>query len=225
MKKLNDKEIKQKTIFVDCFNTIILRNTKNNIIFKKWAQGLSIKFNIPWKTLYKKYKSINLKLCFYKIFTKFILQENFDIILRKMHCKLVKKYKDLDLEEFVTYAKNIYIEKEKETHTTDKTFIELLRRLKNDGAKIYVVSDFYCQSSIIKKWLNNLEIDDIFEEVFSSCDFDKEKSTAGLYKYLKKYLNIDGSDILMIGDNIWSDVFMAKLCGLNSQKINHTKEK
>lgn len=225
MSKLLNKEIKQNVIFVDCFNTIILRKTNKRDIFKCWAKNLSATFNVPWKVLYKTYKRENFKLCFKKVFKNFVLQEQFNKVLTKMHNQLQKKHFLLDLPEFIEEATKSYINSEMQVHTYNNNFINFLREQKNNNKKIYIVSDFYCPGDVILTWIKNLEIDDVFDDVFSSHNYNKEKSTTGFYKQLLKDLNYNAKDVLMLGDNLWSDVFMARLCGLHAKRVNNKKVK
>jgi len=213
-----DKNI--NTIFVDCFNTIIFRTTKRNCIFKNWAQELSEKININAKTIYKTYKKTNFGLCFKKLFTTFTLQEEFDVVLTKMYYKLAKKHNWLELSSFVKLAKEIYIKKELNSFKVNENLISFLQTEKNAGKKIYLVSDFYCKSDIFKFWFNNLNILNLFDNVFSSADFNKEKATTKVYKHLLKTLHLNPKQVIMYGDNVWSDVMMAKACGLNAKRIN-----
>ena len=219
MNNFDKFDIDKKIIFVDCFNTVVLRNKSRNCVFKNWAIDASKFLGISWKNFYKVYKKVNFWLCFRKIFSRFVLQEKFSVVLDKMYYKLLKRYRDLDKTKFLSTALNCYIKSEMESHKVCQEFVDFLKKLKNNGAKIYIVSDFYCNSSDIEKWIKNLRIDDLFAKIFSSCDYEKEKSTCGLYKKLLQELNIDKRDVVMIGDNIWSDVLMARLCGIKAFRI------
>ncbi len=221
-RKTKALSLQQETIFVDCFNTIILRQVNKNLVFKDWAKALERIYQIKWQRFYRSYQRINFWLCLKKIFKKFILQENFDLVLKKMYENLFKGRTE-KVEDFITVAKNLYIEEEQKIHFVNNRFIDFLRKQKELGKKIYIVSDFYCSANEIQIWIRNLKIDDIFAAVFSSSDFGKEKSTRGLYKVLLKKLNLTPQDVMMIGDNFWSDYLMAKTCGLSAKIINNKK--
>ena len=219
MNNFFENEIKQNVFFVDCFNTVIHRKIKTNQIFKNWADELSAKYNFSGKLIYKTYKKVNFKLCFKKIFAGFILQEQFTEVLKQMFFKLFHHGSKVELKIFIETALSIYETEESKVHYVNPKFIDFLKRAKENGKKIYIVSDFYCPSKSIHHWLDQLNIDEIFDDVFSSCDYKKEKSTKGLYKLLIKKLSLNKKDIIMFGDNSWSDVFMAKACGLAAKKI------
>lgn len=214
-----NKNNNKNTIFVDCFNTIIFRKIKKNLVFKNWATAVSNMFNIKAKIFYKTYKQTNFKLCFKKLFTSFTLQEDFDSVLTKMYQKLVKRYNWLEQSNFIDVAKKIYINKELENFKVNENLLAFLQAEKNKGKNIYLVSDFYYKSDIFKFWFNKLNILHIFDKIFSSADFNKEKATTKIYKHLLKTLSLNPKEVIMYGDNVWSDVMMAKLCGLNAKRI------
>lgn len=213
------KENNIKTIFVDCFDTIVFRNISKKDVFKKWAQELSAKYNIPWKTIYSKYNKTNFNLCFKKLFTTLTLQENFEIVLDKLYQKLSKKFTNLQKEDFISSATKIYFQKELDCFGINKQMVDFLKQQKLEGKKIYLVSDFYCKSDVISKWFENLKIKEIFDDIFSSSDFNKEKATTKLYKKLLMQLQLNPQEVKMHGDNLWSDVMMAKACHLNAKRI------
>lgn len=210
-------------VFVDCFSTIIFRKVKGKKVFKLWAEELSNKLNIPWKKIYKTYTKTNFALCFKKLFTSFTLQENFKVVLQKMFHKLVKKYDYLDEQDFIKFAEDCYIKTELKCFEVSQDMINFLKHEKSNGKKIYLVSDFYCKSDVLKYWFKELDIIDIFDELYSSSDFDKEKATTKLYKYLIKLLQLNPKNITMYGDNLWSDVLMAKMCKLNAKRIKNNR--
>lgn len=213
------------TIFVDCFDTIVFRNTKKNEVFKNWAKDLSIKYNIPWKVIYKKYKRINFKMCFKKLITTLTLQENFEVVLDNLYSRIIKKYPNIKKEDFINSAQEVYFQKELDCFHLNKNMIKFLNQQKSEGKKIYLVSDFYCKSEMITKWLSKLKILDIFTQIFSSSDFNKEKATTKIYKHLISLLNLNPRNIIMFGDNLWSDVMMARRCKLNAKRVKKFRRK
>ena len=219
MSKRKSKE--HNIIFVDCFNTIILRRKSNKAIIVEWAKRISQKYNIEYKKFYRTYNKINFKLSLKKVFVCGAFEECIKAVLTKIYFKFSKYFSLYSLKDFIKTSQDIYSEEEMRCHFVNEDFIAFLRAEKSKGKKIYVVSDFYCSASIIKNWLNNLGIIEIFDDVFSSCDFEKEKMTTKLYKYLLDRLNIKASDVMMYGDNIWSDYYMAKRSGLNAKRVKY----
>ncbi|MBP5444480.1 MAG: HAD family hydrolase [Treponema sp.] len=215
----DDFNITQEIIFVDCFNTLIFRKSTDSEIIKAWDMELSQKFNIPAKKIYRSYKNINFRLCFSKFFREGALIESFETVIKKMIMKFQEKYPSLNSDEFKNFALEIYIKKESMVHFVKEDFIVFLRKQKEEGKKIFIVSDFYCTSSVISTWLESLGIDDLFTQVFSSCDYNKEKATGKLYRFLLGELKVNPNNIIMLGDNLWSDVFMARYNKLKAKCI------
>ena len=207
------------TVFVDCFNTIIFRKVKTKEVFIQWAKKLEQVYNINWKIIYKKYNSINFDLCFKKLFTSFTLQEQFDIVLENLFIKLSKQHKLINIKEFVSTATKLYVKTELEKFYLNMNLINYLKAAKSSGKKIYVVSDFYCKSHILSEWFNSLNIYHIFDKIYSSSDFEKEKATCKIYKHLLNALQLNPKNVIMLGDNLWSDIIMAKCCKLNVKRI------
>jgi FMN phosphatase YigB (HAD superfamily) len=196
-------------------------------VFKLWAKDVGEKHNIPWKNFYKKYKHLNWWLSFKKIFSSGTLQEHFNIVLQRTIVSLKKKYAHIKVDEFLESASASYIEKELTSFEINKEMVDFLIEEKSKGTKIYLVSDFYCDSKTLSYWLEKLNVLNLFDDVFSSCDFDKEKATRKIYKYLIKKMYLNPKSITMYGDNLWSDILMARSCGLTAYriKISTTKEK
>lgn len=216
---MSNSQTEINTIFVDCFNTIIFRKTKTKEIFIQWAKKLEAFYKINWKVIYRKYRNINFKLCFKKLFTTFTLQEQFDTVLVNLLNELSKKHTIHNSSEFVSNATNLYIKTELENFYINQNMIDYLKQEKSNGKKIYVVSDFYCKSNVLYKWFTSLNIHHIFDNIFSSSDFEKEKATSKIYKHLLTTLNLNPKNVIMFGDNLWSDVIMAKKCKLNAKII------
>lgn len=208
------------TIFVDCFDTIIFRKMKSKEIFKTWAKELSSNYNMPWKVIYKTYSRCNFNMCVKGIFSHFNLIANFNNVVTKMYTKLHKTRPSIS-SQFVDDAISKYCQIELNNFIVNENIINFLRTEKQNGKSIYLVSDFYCKSDVLKMWFNELNISNIFDEIFSSSDFDKEKATTRLYVHLINLLNLNPKSITMYGDNPWSDILMSKMCKLNAKRIKN----
>lgn len=212
------KDICQNTVFVDCFDTLIFRDVKASKVFRLWAEKLSIKYGISASKIYKTYTRTNVIMCIKKIFKSFTLQENFKVVISRFYNCLLKKFPELP-ETFIDDAINFYVATELEHFTVNDDMVNFLKEEKKSGKSIYLVSDFYCKTDIFKKWFESLGIFNLFDKLFSSSDFNKEKATSKIYKHLLKELNLKPETITMYGDNVWSDIIVARLCGLKAKRI------
>lgn len=110
--------------------------------------------------------------------------------------------KELDIE-----IQNAYL---------DDEIYTLISELKENGKKLFIVSDFYMGSDALYEILNLLGCNDFFDRIFVSCDCRCSKGTGKLYKHVLNELGIDADDCLMIGDNYRSDYRRAKECGIQA---------
>ena len=207
------------TVFVDCFNTVLIKKFSDKEIFVKWAEDLEKQFNISSDLIYRQYKKKNFKLCLNAFLKKGIFIENFELVLQELYNQLLNKNSSIEKEAFINSAKELFIQQEKNSLFLNEALIENLRRIKSEGIKLYLVSDYYCSGSIILDLFRYFKIDGLFDQVFVSCDLEKEKITGSIYKDLIKKLNIVPGKTLMIGDNFWSDIFMSRSCKLMSSNV------
>lgn len=210
-----------KIIFVDCFNTIIGRRKTPNDVILLWG-----------KKLEERYPQIS-KNEFFKMFKKYWEQlsfldrigiENSEFLtdIHEIFLKMagdISKYKlinNFNSQEFMEIAMEAYISAEHECHYLKPRVIKFLKKAKAKNHKIFIVSDFYCEASVIKKWLTllHLDVDALIDKIYVSCEYKKSKATGSLYEYILKENNLNPKDVTMIGDNLISDRKMAKKAGL-----------
>lgn len=211
------RNVQQSILFVDCFNTIILRTVPNKQIFQQWSEKLAIKLAIPATTIERCYQRVNYRLSRAAFLRQFITEADFDKVLTAMQEQLKVKYPTVAEPDFITLATELYGETEMQNQIVNQPVIDFLRTQKAAGKKIYVVSDFYCPATTLQQWLKNLGVLDIFDDVYSSCDYGQGKASSKLYRTLLQQLKLAGKDVLMLGDNIWSDVWMAHRQGIKTK--------
>ena len=215
----------KSVIFVDCFNTVIMRKISPNQILYKWAEELGKEFFIEPNIIYELYTKIKFDMSLKNLIKKFETELYFGEVISRLSSLLKNKISDLDEEKFFKEAFYSYVKTEASYHYLNGDTIKQLLDYKGKNFKIYIVSDFYCSNYVIKYWLDNLGVKDLFDDVFVSCDFRKSKSTGSLYRSVLKTLNIKRNQVLMIGDNMHSDVIMAMLNGVKSTHINSSKQR
>lgn len=85
------------------------------------------------------------------------------------------------------------------------------------GYKIVFISDMYLPSKFL---MNILERENIAEKddlCFVSCECKASKSTGSLYAYVERQLNAKPQ--CHYGDNVWSDIRMARKNGIRAKQI------
>ena len=213
----------KKVVFVDCFDTVLLRTVPAEKVKYLWAEEMSKAYSeIEQECFYRAFLSAENRLR-YKNEIKFGVKECeisdiaktiFNRLL--IYNKISNKHNEQD---FIESSKNAYLKIEKQVLYPNQKVIKLLKDFKNQGSKIFVVSDFYCGSEILKEFLNNLKIDNLFDKVYVSCDCYKTKESGSLYTKVLKENNLNVDDVIMIGDNLHSDNSVPQSMGIKTIKI------
>lgn len=219
------KKVK-RVIFVDCFNTVIGRNATPDDVLFNMGEGLNCLypemgaaeffklFKACWKNLNKRAALLVEKSDFICNISE-IFSDMADIISRY---NLISNF---NKDEFITSAQNVYFESEHNSHYVKNKTVKFLQKKKKAGHKIYMVSDFYCSKDVLIDWMKKLGIDveNLFDDVFVSCDEQKSKTTSSIYSALLKKLKLKGENVLMVGDNAFADKFPARKCKLKTKSV------
>ncbi|MDD4815648.1 MAG: HAD family hydrolase [Clostridia bacterium] len=208
-----------KIIFTDCFNTIILRKESDKIVTYNWCEKLGEKYDIEPAVIYHFVSKYKFSLAIKNFFKIGDTEINFEKVIAEVANVLKKNISDFDVCAFKKDAIATYIEVESFSHYLNKKFVEKLKLFKAQGAKIYVLSDFYCGKEVLKIWFKNLGVADLFDDIFVSCDYMATKRSTRLYKKIVRQLNIRKKDITMFGDNRHADILCSKLVGIKSFRV------
>lgn len=220
------KNKNSKIIFTDCFNTLIGRKiTPDNVIYN-WAVEMNKEYN--------KFSSIDFFRLFHNCWSElkrndFLEKEGSEFLMNiteifSLMYSVLAKYsfvKEKAEKSFVANAFKKYFEEEHKSQYIKRRILNYLLRKRKKGFKIFIVSDFYCKANVLKKWLRKLNVncDYLFDDIFTSYDLGKSKLTGSIYKEIIKIKNLDPKNIMMIGDNIKSDIFMARKYGIRTKYI------
>jgi len=216
-----------KTLTVDVFDTVLMRKIyPEERQFYKHAQAVS-EFLEP---------KINQKLNpFYLVsLRKFCRHVNDDVKQDKkkdreshiekifsLMLQLIFEQHEVALgkaekEEMIKKMVQEELELEKKWLTPNHALIKFLRAAKDQGLKIYFLSDIYLDSQHIHELFTHFQINDLFEGGVSSANLDYCKGTGKLFKKIKKENLIPGLNFttnLHIGDNPISDVLSPRRSG------------
>ncbi|MBB6482722.1 HAD family hydrolase [Spirochaeta isovalerica] len=97
--------------------------------------------------------------------------------------------------------------------------IPLLTKLKNIGLKIALLSNVTGDAEIFQNDLQNRGLDKFFDVIAWSSDIGFRKPSIQSYNYVIDKLNLNKSEIIMIGDSEIADIRGAIKAGLNCIKI------
>ena len=215
------------TIFLDCFDTLILRNITPNKLWESFAKHiidfcpeLSVDELTRLLISTEKFVAKTNKKQYGE--AEYTLIELFQCVKERLeHYNLTT----LNVNTFVQECVNRYLEFEKSVQYLSPQILDFINKKKNEGCKIYIVSDFYCGKSMLVEMFNHHNITDLFDDVFVSCDYRKSKRTGTLYNLIVDKFELDKSKILMVGDNYHSDQKVPKQLGIKVKKVKKQKDK
>lgn len=113
---------------------------------------------------------------------------------------LIQKNQNLT-DEQVNLLKELEIQTEKDNLVPIAENINILKKLKEDGKEIVLISDMYFSSAVLKDFMVN--IDPVFcdIDVFTSADILKSKYFGELYKFVKNKKGYDFNKWVHVDDN------------------------
>ena len=212
MEVFDISQIKTKIVAFDFFDTVVHRNCHPEQTLYQWAKemALELNFDVSPAILYQIRKSVENNK---ELGTEEMCYTD---LLSGIYDKIKDKIKILSKEEFIHRAKTLELKIELQHIYLDSEIQEVLKRLKSDSKQIILVSDFYTDKELIETVLKKFEILDYFSSIYISSEKACRKSTGNLYKLILKELNLNPTDITMIGDNYKSDYEVPRSLGLNA---------
>lgn len=118
-----------------------------------------------------------------------------------------------------TYAdtlKNIEIEYEKKETSLNTPFWNFLKKMKEKGSKVVLVSDMYIHRNdiidIIKDKVDDFE--DVVHDLISSADTKINKTSGHIFNYIKKKYSAKGEEMIHFGDAFVGDYQKPNACGI-----------
>lgn len=202
-------------IFVDFFDTLVHRTMYPENTKKIWANDL-VEYHSDLYTIRNK---IEQKLCESNYKKYEALDFHYDDMCREI-------YQDCHIsEDFDTFSKNLKnneLNIEKKVQYVNHDLIDKLREIKkiNNQTRIYCVSDFYFTKNMMWELVKYHGFDDFLDDLFVSAEFRVTKSSGLLYQKVLNQLGIKSNDVLMIGDNLHSDIKMAKQNNIETYHID-----
>lgn len=203
----------QKKIFVDCFNTLIKRTVSDKDVLLRWSKALGDTYEYPPEFFYRAFHAAQKKLGT----RAFWRTGETEYTFREIAAWICARMDGTDSDEFYETALSLYRNAEMSCHRRNDALFQRLAALKRDGCSLFLVSDFYCGEETVRAFLRNLGAD-VFDGIFVSCDCKRSKRTGALYRYALKKTGARRRETLMIGDNPFTDVLMARMNLLHAEK-------
>jgi HAD superfamily hydrolase (TIGR01549 family) len=218
-----------KYIFLDFFDTLVYRDVPPEYIKILHSKKLKEYFGLK-KTPNEIYQiRSNTENELYFDNSAAGLNKEFDLtqLFSSLHSKIVnyRQQKYLNKKEFVEKALLFELEIELSHIKLYKATYRVLDALVKNNKELFLVSDFYFPLELFKNILKDLDLLKYFNKVYISSDKKITKSTGDLYRYIIKTDSLDIKDIIMVGDNYYSDYQKPKELGVSSVWINRSVKK
>lgn len=142
--------------------------------------------------------------------------------LKKDELTLCDIYKEKGVVSFSEYTTEELIAQEIKTETenliANPNIVEIINRKRSEGYKIAFISDMYIDSNRLRDILEKERCIRPEDKIYVSCEVQSRKDSGLLYKHVKKELNPKHWE--HYGDNIYSDLKVAKRNGIKAYIVN-----
>ena len=207
-----------KTILIDCMDTILYRDITLDYLLVLWAKRVGKEFGIYPKFLLYYRREVVKSEMHNTVPIEVIYGEIYD------HCRYFGLMRLTSKDKFISKVRSIELDIELRHHHLLADTVCFLKKAKAANVQIYCVSDFRLSSSDLNQFFSHLGIYHLFNGIFSSCDIGKTKKTSDLYQYVLESIHKKPSECLMIGDNKKSDCKNAIDNGINSYWLKKSKK-
>lgn len=96
----------------------------------------------------------------------------------------------------------------------NKPMVDLVNKCYNDGKKIIITTDMYLDRFTLEAILTKIGVK--FHELFISSEEGVTKRSGKLFKIVLNRLGVNPEEIVHIGDNLYNDIKMAQVNGIDS---------
>lgn len=209
-----------KVISFDIWDTIIKRKCHPEEIKLKTANYIVLTYNQylkdEYKNIYEILKArddIEYKLC------KKAALDGYD-----EECRIEEVFDELQKEIFEKFDSNITnelleaeINIEKESIYINPDILPVFEKYKD--LDMYCVSDFYMDAESLSELIKYLKLPVKFKKIYSSADYLLNKKSGRLFEKFEDDLNLKPEEHIHAGDNIYSDIEVARKMGINTIKM------
>ncbi|NNE31767.1 MAG: HAD family hydrolase [Winogradskyella sp.] len=214
-----------KVLFTDYYDTLVHRSVHPNYTQRIWAKFMIRELGLPI--------SIDALYFIRKESSKYLLTKTgkLDIetpyeALKQEICKRLINSNIIEndnVSRFLNLFEEADVRAEISVQYLNQDVLDIIKYFKSNGGKVYLVSDFYGPKSLFEKLVKYHGIEDIFDGIYSSASLEKSKHTGTIYNQLLSELQIEASEVMMIGDNLKHDFTHALKYGLNAYQLPHKK--
>ncbi|MFD2588140.1 HAD hydrolase-like protein [Croceitalea marina] len=218
-----------KYIFCDYYDTVVHRKVHPLQPLRIWAKFLIRDFGmditIDELTSIRKAASKHLV----KMHQRPLSDIAYPTVIKEVYQRL--KNSDLDsgittLQQFIERYKEADFRSESSVQFLNDKMISTLKYLKNEGYRIFCVSDFYFDTQLMQRLIEHHKINNLFDEVFISSSIGYSKENKGeIYTHLLEKKGFLAKEVFMIGDNKRSDFLNSRKHGINAYHLKERRKK
>ena len=166
MTTINEKKIDTNIVAFDFFDTIVHRDCDPETILFQWAKEISLylNFSVTQSSIYKARKKVE-----YDTKKQGLEEVPYDNLLRELFKELNRLADSpiiATIEEFLTFAKELETKIEIEHIYLDNDTVEFIGQAYENGKLLYIISDFYADSSLLNQVLIHFGIRKYFKDIF-----------------------------------------------------------
>ena len=222
-KKLRDEKI--ENLFIDYYDTLVHRCVHPNYTLRIWAKLMIRELGLPvsiddlffmrqasTKYLTKKLNRIAVELPYHAVIE--------EIYMRLKNATVVKH---LNHRTFISVFEEADARAELQVQYLNQKTLDILKKFKAGGGKVYLVSDFYGPKGLFERLLSHHLVSEFIDGIYASAELEKSKQSGSIFPEIISQLKLDPGSILMVGDNKVSDYINAKKHGLNAYILPHKK--
>lgn len=211
---------KIKWVLTDCFDTILLRKNHPDDIKRKWAKHMAeiFQFRITPNEIYEIRRSVERFLIQRCKLGEFRCDELYEEILKRIYIKNCDLFEYADAAEWIQKMYQLEFKVESASLSLNEEYI---KKLKDIGLPIAVVSEYYMDESFLWSLFHYFGISELINRIFLSCEYRCNKHDGNLYRYVIEELGVPGDDMIMFGDNKTLDIDNAAAHGIKGTLINN----
>lgn len=211
--------------FFDIFDTILSRSIEPEQVKRIWSRDIQAYFELPYSAEQIYIERADLE----RVFCEQHAREGFDLEFRYVELMgaLFDRWKghmSQKADEFAEIALQMELDIEKRVQYLCEDVVSKIRELRSMGKWVICVSDFYMPGSSIRELFRFHGIDSLIEEIYVSSDVLLTKRSSRLYENVISRLGLDKNQIIMIGDNRYSDQEMAEHAGIKGYWLNREEQ-
>lgn len=210
---MNYTEKRSRMYSFDIFNTLLFRKVNQPVqIFDEVEKRLEAENSLDSYAYLRRLSEENANKCFDKC------DITFDDIY---YC--FQKHTAID-SKLIEEIKRIEVQVEKDNTYLNGDMVEKIKRHKEAGERVVLISDMYLPEIVIRDIL--VEKDPVFSEVpiYVSSEYNCSKADGLLFKIVKDKEKSEYTEWEHYGDNILSDYLVPKALGIDAHIVCKTKK-